>query len=220
MKARITNPIEPYKRDDTLLRIRVDFIPDIGDPLYEGCHIQVPERGLTEGERLEWNKCETDECRDELLIKWGIAKVWRTNPINCHFFYLPIGFTQDDLDKAISSRLVSLKEHMTGRALGGYTDLSIDDLPRFLQKSPALVKGEGQALPRRRHGGHYWQRADVVDRVPDHGIRSDAAESRDLVHLGPKKVSVQQGRPRKPVNIVAPDCCHYPFSPAHLFRGH
>jgi len=146
MKAQITKPIEPYKRDGMLLRVRVDFTPEPSDPLYDGCHVQVPERPLTEEERPEWEKCETDECRDALLVKWGIAKVWQTNPINCHFFYLPIGFTDNDLNQAIAERMVGLKGYMAERAATGHGDISVDSMPMSLRSATCPPKGQGQSL--------------------------------------------------------------------------
>lgn len=146
MKARITSASHIWPDKSGLLRIRVDFFPDVSDPLYDGCHVQVPERPLTPEERPEWEKCKTDECRNALLVKWGIAKVWRVNPINCHMFLLPIGFTQEDLNLAIAERLVNLKYYMRSRELAGYADISIDDMPKSLLRATCPLKGEGQVL--------------------------------------------------------------------------
>ena len=107
MKAQITKPIEPYKRDDTLLRVRVDFTPEPSDPLYDG---------------------------------------YQTSPINCHFFLLPLGFTQDDLDKAVQERMAGLKGYMAERAATGHGDISVDSMPVSLRSATRPPKGQGQAL--------------------------------------------------------------------------
>lgn len=112
MKAQITSASHVWRHEKTgLLRVRVDFFPDSGDPLYDGCCVNG-----------------------------------KVNPINCHMFLLPIGFTQDDLGKAIRERMVGLKANMAMRATGGHSDISIDDMPKSLLQATYPLKGEGQAL--------------------------------------------------------------------------
>lgn len=104
MKARITSPshVWPYKRDAKLLRVRVDFYPDSGDPLYDGCHVQAPERGLTPGEESQIPTGKADEKQLVILGERlaAIPNVWGVNPINCRKLLAPVGFTQHELDEA------------------------------------------------------------------------------------------------------------------------
>lgn len=143
MKAKV-NQVWPHKSGK--LRVRVDFFPDIGDPLYDGCHVEVPERPLTPEEEAQVAVGKTPEEQNAILeeILAGIPKVWRVNPINCHMFLLPIGFTQNDLEDAISSRIPELKAIMAEAEKQGSKELR--GLPLNLQVATCPPKGEGEAL--------------------------------------------------------------------------
>ena len=147
MKARITSAghVWLHPKDGTL-RVRVDFFPDPGDPLYDGCHIQVPDRPLTPEEEAQVAKGETDEEQGAILeqIVATIPKVRQLNPIDCHMFLLPLGFTQQALDEAVRSRITGLKQKMTLDAALGYIELQ--GLPSDLCLATKPPKGEGQAL--------------------------------------------------------------------------
>lgn len=142
MKAKV-NQVWPHKSGK--LRVRVDFFPDIGDPLYDGCHVEVPERPLTPEEEAQVAVGKTPEEQNAILeeILAGIPKVWRVNPINCHMFLLPIGFTQNDLEDAIASRMPELKQKMASDALYA-TELR--GLPLNLQGATYVLKGKGVVL--------------------------------------------------------------------------
>jgi len=102
MKAQVTLPIEPYRKDSKLLRVRVDFFPDPGDPLYEGCHVQAPERPLTPEEEAQLTTSRVYgaqlDCLKEILA--AIPNTWGVNPIDCRKLLQPVGFTEEDLNIA------------------------------------------------------------------------------------------------------------------------
>ena len=147
MKARITSAghVWLHPKDGTL-RVRVDYFPDPGDPLYDGCYVYVPERPLTPEEEAQVGAGETDEEQKAILdqILATIPKVWQTNPINCHMFHLPLGFTADDLDQAMRARMAPLKAKMAQDEDFGYDELQF--LPPELRTFTTPEKGPGQAL--------------------------------------------------------------------------
>lgn len=146
MKARIASASHVWPHKSGKLRIRVDFFPEESDPLYEGCHVEVPERALTPEEEARVAKGKTEEEQHTILeqILAAIPKVWRVNPINCHMFLLPVGFTQKDLQDAISSRIPELKKTMADAKKQGFSELR--GLPRELQSATQPPKGKGKAL--------------------------------------------------------------------------
>jgi hypothetical protein len=146
MRARITGADHVWLHKSGKLRVRVDFFPDPGDPLYDGCHVRVPERPLTPEEQAQVDAAPTPEERAAVLeqILAGIPKVWRVNPINCHMFLLPVGFTPDDLDGAVRERMAALKQQMSLTEAMGYGELQ--GLSPELRPATRPPQGEGQAL--------------------------------------------------------------------------
>lgn len=103
MKAQITSASHVWPDEKTgLLRVRVDFFPGSSDPLYDGCHVQVPERGLTPQEEAQLSTSGISEGQSTVLkeVLATIPNIWGVNPIDCRKLLLPVGFTWDDLNQA------------------------------------------------------------------------------------------------------------------------
>ncbi len=154
MKARITSAGHVWLHHKSgMLRVRVDFFPDPGDPLYDGCRVQVPERPFNAEELAQVDEVFDDESKtdaeksawlEQFMAACAIPKVWRTNPINCHMFLMPLGFTQADLDQAIEVRMAELKAKMATDQADGYSQLH--GMPPQLCVATRPPKGDGLAL--------------------------------------------------------------------------
>jgi len=108
--------------------------------------VQVPERGLTPEEESQVAEGKTKEEQRNIYeqILATIPKVWRVNPINCHMFLLPIGFTQKDLEDAIANRIPELKAVMADADRQSFKELR--GLPNRLRGATCPPKGEGVSL--------------------------------------------------------------------------
>lgn len=96
--------------------VRVDFYLEKGEPLYDGYHVRVPARELTEKEMTGLNGKDgaISKADYEAFVDKNIGWEMKDTPFNCHFFAKPA--TLDDLDDAVQARIKLLKANCAENA--------------------------------------------------------------------------------------------------------
>lgn len=95
---------------------RVDFYLEKGEPLYDGYHVRMPARELTEKElsSLASKDGTISKADYEAFVDKNIGWEMKDTPFNCHMFAKPA--TLEDLDDAVQARIKLLKANCAENA--------------------------------------------------------------------------------------------------------